>query len=126
MTIIEAVNKVDNLVPNTFLLIDKINWLSQIDARITREILDTHIPYPCTELVPFHPYTEETPEDTELIAPVPYDELYLYFLQMQIDYYNGEYDKYNNSSQMFNNAYKEYRNFYNKTHIPKSARNRYF
>lgn len=126
MTIIEAIDQIDELEPNMYKLGQKIGWLSRVDALITREILDKHEPDPDTELVPFEGYTEDTDQNTILIAPVPYDELYIYYLEMQINYNNKEYDKYNNSALMFQNAFDSFRNFWNRTHMPKTAHNKYY
>lgn len=126
MTIIEAISTVDNLVPNTYMLTDKIRWLSQLDAQITAEILDTHEPDPDTEVVPFVPYNENTDQDTVLVVPFPYDDIYVYFLEMQIGLFNRESEEYNKALALYNSAYTSFRNYWNKYHMPKTAHNRYF
>ena len=45
---------------------------------------------------------------------------------MQIDYTNGEYDKYNNSAEMYNTAWQAYANYYNRNHMPKGQRMKFF
>ena len=47
-------------------------------------------------------------------------------MEAQVDYYNGEYEKYNNSMDMFNTAYNGYKNYYNRTHMPKGKKLKYF
>ena len=123
MKIIDAINEIDALKPNTASQSDKIRWLSQLDGRLKKEIIDTH---ELKEPVIFNGYDDNTPEDTELLVPAPYDVIYIRYLDSQIDYTNGETARYNNSSSMFNVAYRDYENYYNRTYLPKSLRRKYF
>ena len=59
--------------------------------------------------------------DTKLIAPHPYDEVYVLYLQSQIDLGNMEIAKYNNAKALFNQAYITYTDHYNRTHMPKQV-----
>lgn len=115
MTIIEAINSTDALKFNTYNQTEKIGWLSRLDSMVKSHIIDTH---QGAENTSFSGYTENTPLDTVLLVPAPYDEMYLRWLEAQIDYHNGEYDKYNNAIIMFNTAFEAYQSFYNGTHMP--------
>ena len=123
MTIIELITDVDEMKPNGYEQIYKIQWLSQLDGRIKDEIIDTH---EGGEGVSFSGYDASTPLNTELLVTQPYDDVYRYWLEAQIDYANGEYTKYNNSMSMFNEAYSAYSRYYNKTHMPKGKSIKYF
>lgn len=65
-------------------------------------------------------------ESGKLCVPSPYDELYLFWLEAQIDYQNGEIQKYNNSITAFNHAYSAFERYYNRTHMPKKVVRKYF
>lgn len=123
MTIIEAINRIDSLKPNTFEQLDKIKWLSTLDGIIKNEIIDTH---EGAESVIFNGYDLETPLDTVMIVPAPYDDIYLKWLEAQIDYTNGETSRYQNSMTMYNNAYSAFERYYNRTHMPKSKNFKFF
>ena len=123
MTLIEAINGIDAVKPNTYDQSEKIRWLSQLDGRIKTEIIDTH---EGGDAVSFNGYTEDTPLDRVLLVAAPYDEIYLLWLEAKIDYANKEYGKYNNSSSMYNNAYNDYWKYYNRTHLPISKQRKYF
>lgn len=123
LTILEAIGRVNKSKPNTYLQLDKILWLSTAEWNIKRDIIDTH---EGANLVKFDGFNEDTPTDTELIAPAPYDELYIRFLEAQIDYANGEIGKYNNSMAMYNEAMHSFRNYYNKIHTPLQKNNMKF
>lgn len=123
MTIIELITDVDALKPNGYEQPYKVQWLSQLDSRVKQDIIDTH---ECGEDVVFNGYNDDTPIDTELLIPHPYDEVYRFWLEAQIDYANGEYTKYNNSMAMFNTAYSAFERYYNRTHMPKGKELKFF
>lgn len=123
MKLIEAISKIDNLKHNTYTHEDKVAWLSRLDFMVKQEIMDTHED---NEGAGFVGYDTDSDVETELLVPPPYDEVYLRWLEAQIDYANGEYSKYNNSIAMFNASYQGYSNYYNRTHMPKGSKLRYF
>lgn len=115
MKIIEAINRLDALKFNTYTQDDKVEWLSRLDSMVKHQIIDTH---EGAETVSFSGYTSATPLETVLLVPAPYDEVYLRWMEAQIDYHNGEYDKYNNAIIMFNTAFEAYQKHYNSAHKP--------
>ena len=119
MTIIEAINRIDTLKPNTYSPETKVYWLSKLDGIIFDKIIKTH---EGAEMEKFNGYTADSPMDTILIVSAPYDDIYIKWLESQIDYANREYDKYNNSIVAYNDAYAEYERHYNRTHMPKGKK----
>jgi len=115
MTIMGAINHLDAVKPNGYSQVEKIRWLSQLDGVVKTEIIDTH---EGGEKITFKGYDELTPLTEELLVPHPYDEVYIRWLEAQIDYANGEYGKYNNSITMYNTALSAYEKYYNRTHKP--------
>jgi hypothetical protein len=115
MTIIEAITKIDSLKYNTYSQEDKVDWLSRLDWMVKRQIIDTH---EGGEAVPFTGYDADTDLHTVLLIPAPFDEIYLRWLEAQIDYTNGEMDKFNASIIMYNTAYEAFENYYNRNHRP--------
>ena len=123
MTLIEAINRIDTLKPNTYTPETKVYWLSKLDGIIFNKIIKTH---EGAETDEFKGYLDETPMDTKLIVPAPYDDIYIKWLESQIDYANGEYDKFNNSIVAYNDAYAEFERHYNRTHMPIAKGFKYF
>lgn len=123
MTIMDVMNRIDTLKPNRYKQSEKMKWLSTLDSRIMSDIIATH---EGAEGIAFNGYTDETALATTLLVDAPYDEMYLYWLEAQIDYWNGEYAKYNNSIDMFNTAYTAFANHYNRTHMPKGKKFKFF
>ena len=123
MTIMEAIKRVDDLKPNSYPQGEKILWLNTLDRLVKEKVIDTH---QGAESVEFEGYTEESNLSTELLVPAPYDEMYLFWIESKIDYWNGETGRYNNSISMFNSAYTEYEKYYNRTHMPKGKKFRFF
>lgn len=124
MTIEKAIDIIDNLKPNQFTDEEKLRWLSILDGRIKTEIIDTHADASEEEIDT--EYNDNTPIVTELLVPYPYDDIYIKWLEAQIDYANGEIAKYNNSFYTFNDAYSAYDNYYNSKHMPKGTKIKFF
>lgn len=123
MTIIEAITQIDSLKHNTYSQENKVQWLSRLDSMVKRLVIDTH---EGSDDVIFTGYGDNTDLHTELLVQAPFDEIYLRWLEAQIDYTNGEYGKYNNAIMMFNTSWKEYQDYYNRNHMPKGSRIRFF
>ncbi|MBR2777569.1 MAG: hypothetical protein IKD75_10820 [Prevotella sp.] len=131
MTIRECINRLDANKPNTYTTADKLAWLSKIDGDVYKTIIQTHHtdidPETGQEtVIEYDGYTEDTDLDTVLLVEPPYDELYLRYLEGQIDYANGEYGKYNNSISAYNAQFMAYEQWYNRTHMPKGKHIRFF
>jgi hypothetical protein len=88
----EIITTLDYLYPNTYEYMDKVTWIDTLERRIEEEIIKTHEP-------------EVSKEDEQLWAYEPYTDLYIYYMEAQIDKNNNEFDKYNNHMALFNNAY---------------------
>lgn len=122
MTIIEAINRIDDAKPNQYTQSDKVRWLSALDGIVHDEILAVHE----GEAGAFDGYDDSTDLSTVLLVPPPYDEVYIRWLEAQIDYTNGEYGRYNNSMAMYNAAYSTFARFYNRTHMPRGGKIQYY
>lgn len=123
MTIREAIERIDNHKHNIYSRNDKIAWLSRLDSMVKTLIMDAH---EGAEASTFAGYTDSTDPETQMLVPPPFDEVYLRWLEAQIDYSNGEYDKYNNAITMYQTAYDGFANHYRRTHMPKSTAIKYF
>ena len=121
MKIIEAITRIDSLKHNTYTEIEKVAWLSELDSMVKFEIMDAY-----DVEVAFNGYDSLTDTQKELLITAPFEKAYLLWLEAQIDYYNGEYEKYNNAMEMFNTAYAGFKNYYNRTHMPKGKKFKFF
>jgi len=122
MTISEAIETLDNLMPNAYTQENKVSWLSQIDTLIYNNIIATH---DGAEDVEFDGYKEEAPYCTKLLVEEPYDEIYYLWMESRVNYLNGELTKYNNSITRYNDIFQTYSNWYNRTHMPLGQKIRY-
>ena len=116
MTIMQIISQLDAQLPNTASTEQKVGWLSRIDQQVKHETLDTH-----ENAVEFNGYTEETPGDTTLLIPEPYDECYIRYMEAQIHYSMGEMSRYKNSMMLFNTVYAAFSSWYHRTHTPVNA-----
>lgn len=117
MTIMEIINHLDAVKPNSYSQAEKVKWINQVEWMIKKEIVDTH---EGADKIAFNGYDTMGSLSKSVIAPPPYDKLYVHWLEAQIDYANGEYSKYNNSITMFNASYGEFAKWYNREHMPLS------
>ena len=115
MTIREAITRLDALKFNTYTHEDKVGWLSRLDSAVKLQIIDNH---DGANDISFSGYDANTPDNTVLLVPAPFDEVYLRWMEAQIDYHNGEFDKFNNAIIMYNTAFDEYQKYYTRTHKP--------
>lgn len=76
--------------------------------------------------VTFAGYTEDTSGETVLLVPEPFDQMYLRWMEAQIDYHNGEYARYNNAIELFNTEFNAYADHYHRGHMPKATRKGFF
>lgn len=123
MKILEAITKIDTLKPNSYSQTEKIKWLSTLDGTIKTEIIDTH---EGGEGTVFNGYDDTTSLDTELLVPSAYSDVYIRYLEAQIDYANAEYGKYNNAMAMYNSAYSAFERYYNRAHMSKGTKFKFF
>lgn len=123
MTLLQAIDGIDELMHNTYSQEQKVIWLSRLDAMVKEQVIDTHEDPP--EVI-FTGYTQETPMDTVLLIRSPYDEVYYRYLEAQIHYHNGEYGKYNQALQQYKAVLSAFINRYNATHMPIGQKFQYF
>lgn len=118
MTIAQAIAELDRLKPNNYTNHEKVNWLSRVDSMVQTTILN---PYRDRGIYSMH-YDPDREMDLELLVPEPYDELYIRYMEAQIDYANDELDRYNNAMALYQAAFEGYANQYTRTHLPKNRR----
>ena len=110
MTIQEVLTRTDNLLVNAVDEEQKLSWLKNIEDKIYKEVVLLHEnPVEMTDFSDF---------ENELIAPEPYDNLYISYLIAQILYYTFETIRYNNAMITFNQEYQEFCNYYNRENMP--------
>lgn len=86
-------------------------WLQNIEDTIYEEIILTH-QFPCERPAPVRD------GDRELLAPEPYSELYVHYLNMQNDLFIRDHHSYANSSVAFALSYASFADWYNRTYMP--------
>ena len=111
MTVNELIAKVDALRPSAYTPAQKTAWLSEVDGKISTEIMGEETPVT---------YTWPEDGDRELLVPAPYDRLYGHYILAMTDYYNSETDAQNVSTALFEEALGEYARQYRRANRPTS------
>ncbi len=109
MTLAEIIENFDSERANNVSIITKKRWISQLDLKIWGEILK---PRGDKEYIG---YGKEIPLDATVKAPEEYAEIYTLYMNMKLDYMNGEIGRSNNSAMLFNRMYKEMHDYINRS-----------
>lgn len=83
MKICEAIRQTDELKPNQYSDEQKIMWLSELDGKIVKELIDAKSGEKSTV---FEGYNEDTDTNTELLVPEPYSNLYVLWLMSKLTF----------------------------------------
>lgn len=118
MKVKEMIEQVDRLTPNAYEVVDKIQWLKHLDQQIYDEVITG-----CegAEKVVMGAYDIEHYDDTQLLAPDMFSDLYRWYLEAQIGKANGETARYNNALILFQSKWQEYCNWYIRHNMPLSG-----
>ena len=118
MKLQDAIAQIDHLRPHGFDDVTLTRWISDLDAQIYSEYIKNH---EGTEGIAHGSYDSENDMGTELLVPSPYDDLYIKYLMVQIDFHNADIAKYNNSMMMYNTALSAYIDHFNRENLPKQG-----
>ncbi|MCM1286516.1 MAG: hypothetical protein NC213_09935 [Acetobacter sp.] len=113
ITLEEAITYFDEQCPNQYTREDKIGWISELDEQIYEEIIKPRMNPPVTE---FNGYDENTDNDTTLLVPSVFKEIYRYWLEKSVDFNNREIGAFNNAMLMYQTYYDNYFAWYNRNH----------
>lgn len=114
MTIKDAIDRVDAIVANEIPEKEKRRWLGSLDGILAREVhQNRNLPMDSGE---------EAQDDTVLLVPFPYDEVYISYLEMRICDANGEITRYNNAMQKYNGALLSYMDYVSRTYPAAGAK----
>ena len=119
MTIIEAINQVDELRRNAISQKQKIIWLSRCEAAVKNRVVDK---YEGAEEISFSGFDSSTDLKTELIMPEPFDEAYIHYLSAQIYFSQQELESYNSEISMYEVFLNGFKSWWSETHMPVGER----
>ena len=97
MTIQELITKVQEEKPNSFTDAKLVTFIDEIETDVAEQL--------CVDRE--GKYTAEDSMDVTLLAPAPYDRLYVSWLKSQIDYANEEYASYQLNADQFELDFSE-------------------
>lgn len=118
MTIDQALHTVNSLKPHNIERARLVDWLDRLDRRAFVDVISIHEPEESTPAA-FDGYDQNTDPDTVLLIPPPYDEVYRFYLEMEIDLTNREYESYNNNAALYAAAFGKWARAYHREHRPR-------
>ena len=96
MTIQALITKITAEKPNSFGNAKLVGFVNEVEANVAEQ-LQVHLPtYTTSDLTP------------ELLAPSPYDMLYVSYLKAMIDYANEEYASYQLNAEQHNQDFSDF------------------
>lgn len=114
MTIRQVIDRLDSRMANTFTNADKVAWLSTADSMINASVFNSSgTEYSDADL------------DNYLLAPAPFDEMYLHYLEAMIHYQNGENDRYNSAITLYNKFFSDFSAWHIRNNMPQRKINRF-
>ena len=113
MQVLQAIQELDSLKPNTFSQQQKIQWLDRLDGFILRSLLSRYPEKKTQAFTPGNP-------DRELLMEAPFDEGYLHWMEAKIHYYNEEIDRYNGAIRLFRGIFEDYQRKLNEGAMPEN------
>jgi hypothetical protein len=116
MKVREMLEMIDQMRPNAYSSREKIDMLNTIEGRVYTDILTKAEAFGGT----FEPFMEGQ-EERELAVPVPFTDLYLFYLASMIDFYNGDAGRYNDTVVLYNKAWDDFAAFYRENNKPKQT-----
>ncbi len=123
MTLKKAIARFDTLYPNDIAYEQKVEWISELDGMVYEEIISLHENSMPTA---FTGYILETPGDTDLLVPFPYDKMYVEYLSAKTELVRGNVQRYNNAFGVFAASFDTFAAEYNRTHTPLQGANIHF
>lgn len=113
MTIRDVIEICDRLTPNAYSIADKVRWLVTLEQLIYNDVIATH-----EDAYDAPDYTTAD-EIKSLLVDKPYaEDIYVNYLQAQIEKQNGEDAKYNKYITLYNDGYDRFAKAYNAAHRP--------
>jgi len=103
MTVQQALQRLDTFHPNHYTREEKLVWLNRMEYLLVTEVLA-----PLGLVNEFAGYTTDTPDDTLLLAPTPFDGMYDYWLESQLFYVTRDFHSYNQAVDLYNRWYAQY------------------
>ncbi len=138
MKIIEAIERADKLLNNTYTKKQKMDWLEELDERILKEVYINHetlcemaetdwIQYLINKFLPLYKSagkeiatTEELSDiaEEELLLPMQYQDIYIYFLLYKYALHGGERERAEYYAAEYRGLYEQYTCWVTRTYKP--------
>lgn len=104
MTIKGLIDKVSEEKPNTFTNAKLLSFINEIEIEVAEQLCEEFDPYIAVD-------------DTKLLAPAPYDRLYVSYVKAMVDYANEEYASYQLNQAQHVQDFTDFINWVVREHV---------
>lgn len=132
MTVAELIEQYNIERPNNLEDQIKISWLKSCEQMVINEIINSHDHDPMlnkelslkvaggtlyvSTAGTITEHMDTFGMDTELLVPIPYENVYMFFLDQKMAYNQNDTRRYNAAATQYNNALLVYKQFYNRSY----------
>ena len=110
MTLKEAIRRADEIRPNALPEDMKASWVNELDGQIA-------------EMMGKEPPVNTYPEDSTLLMPPPFDNIYYLYAAALIDHVQQDSELYYNDTVMFNASLDRAKAWYRRSNTPENRGN---
>lgn len=120
----EIIERYDEINENEVDADIKLEWIQSLEMLIYDEIIKTHEDDPIEAMIKedmfesVEEYFDSFDMETPLLAPMPYHEIYMNWIDKKIAERYKETNKFNASVNLFNSSYITFMDAYNRKHLP--------
>ena len=113
MKIIEVIEKVDALYPNSYKTAEKIAWCDELGEMLKREYAKSYSGNVQQEYEKI-----SDPMEAETVVPPPYDAMYVDYVLAKCCYYQRDYETYNQHIVLFDSRLDDFSKWYIERNMP--------
>lgn len=110
MTIQGLITKVQEEKPNTFTNNKILSFINEIETEVAEQLIED-------DFMPYTGITDAGGNNIVLLAPAPYDRLYVSYVKAMIDYANEEYASYQLNAEQHSQDFRDFVNWVVREHV---------
>lgn len=115
MQLARLIAMVDDTKPNQYGNDVKVQWINEIENKCIEQVINRAEGFNLGYVK--HNYDED--EETELLIPDSFLDVYINYIYAKIDFNNAEYDRYNNDVALYQASFDDYAAWFRRNNMPK-------
>jgi hypothetical protein len=123
MTVVEMIDQYNLERPNSVEDSVKRDFLKKCEANIIKDVILLYDPLVGERTEEeWQEHLDTFDYETELCVGIPYDDIYIYYLDQRISLNNNDTKRYNVATRLFDNMFLSFKQMYNREHFPRQTK----